>query len=207
MKVSIKSSGIGCLATDHRFSTQTHEFKDQQLVPQMTSHQETDATDFDMGEQVQVKAEPQELSGMVNVQLQDDQQELVNGSIVYDENGRAYRYYSSQSDYQAAQHLDLPNQGLSSDLSAMQKQPQLLAPVPLTHELPTSATDFGFPLQAQLGNAAPSMSVMNDPSSTDVNQAAFSGFGMWTRDGAAMGMSESISLPRPLALGNAGFSM
>lgn len=156
---------------------------------------------------MQVKAEPQEPTGMVNVQLQDDQQELVNGSIVYDENGRAYRYYSSQSDYQAAQHLDMPIQGLSSDSSAMQDQPQLLTPVPLTHALPTSATDFGFPLQAQLGNAAPSMSVMNDPSASDANQAGFSGLGMWTRDGAAMDMSDGISLPRPLALGNAGVSM
>lgn len=175
----------------------------------LAAHQEAEGNDFEMEEQVQVKAERQEPTAMVNVQLQDDQQELVNGSIVYDEDGRAYRYYSSQTDYQAAQHLDMPPQGAPAN-SNPTPGPQLLAPVPLRHE-PTSATEFEFHLQAQLGNAAPhTMGMgagMGEASAPDANQPGNFAFGMWNGEGNAMDMSEGIALPRPLALGNAGFSM
>lgn len=199
---------VPCVTDDQ--SSQTHEVKDQERVAQMTSRELADSNDFEMEEQVHVKAEPEEATGMVNVRLQEDEQELVNGSIVYDEDGRAYRYYASESEYHQAaqQQLDTPFQAQAPlfDSSAMSEHAHMHLPVPMTHES-TTAADPSFPLDCHLGNAAPPISDMTDSLPTDASHAPFSGFGLWTRDGAPHDLSEGISLPRPLALGNAGFSI
>lgn len=80
----------------------------------------------------------------MNVQLHQDETELVNGSIVFDEHGQAYRYYASESAYQAAHGLN----GLAP------ANPTRLPEPTVTHSADDDTTT-AFSLCFRLGNAAP----------------------------------------------------
>ena len=80
----------------------------------------------------------------MNVQLHQDETELVNGSIVFDEHGQAYRYYASESAYQAAHGLN----GLAP------ANPTRLPEPTVTHSADDDTTT-AFSLGFRLGNAAP----------------------------------------------------
>ena len=70
---------------------QTHELKDQKLVAQLTSRELAEGHHFVPEEDVQVQQEPEVEPGLVRIHLHQDETDLVNGSIVFDEHGQAYR--------------------------------------------------------------------------------------------------------------------
>jgi hypothetical protein len=124
---------------------------------------------------------------MVNVQLHQDEQELINGSIVFDENGQAYRYYKSESEYQAAHGVGaVPLQVQTGHQEAI-----------------TSDSATSFPLEFRLGNAAPP-----PPTTTFIMPPAplgrdlASGSGSW--DPTAKNGLQAGDFARSLAFGNSG---
>lgn len=167
---------------------QTHEISEQKLVAQLTSREQAEAHHFAPEEDVQVKEEPEE-SGMVNVQLHQDETELVNGSIVFDENGQAYRYYTSESEYQAAHGVG--RGGSARPLQASVRQE--------ANAEPTSA----FPLGFRLDNAAPpTKTTFGMPEPAPVEGYSFPG-GSWDRSARNPVMQGVDFVRGNLALGNA----
>lgn len=174
---------------------QTHELKEQKLVAQLTARELAEAHHFAPDEDVQVKEEPEEESGMVNVQLHQDEQELVNGSIVFDENGQAYRYYKSESEYQAAQEFEAG--GAATGAGYLQGH--------IGHQdaIINQDSATSFPLEFRLGNAAPpppTMSFVMPPA--PLGRDLTVGSGSW--DPAAKNGLQAGDFARNLAFGNAG---
>jgi hypothetical protein len=128
---------------------QTHELKDQKLVAQLTSRELAEGHHFVPEEDVQVQQEPEVEPGLVRIHLHQDETDLVNGSIVFDEHGQAYRYYASESSYQAAYGL------AGGSATQPERLHETAMPTNVEDDTPTSAFTLGF----RLGNAAPRQSL------------------------------------------------
>ncbi|KAJ9092236.1 hypothetical protein QFC19_008773 [Naganishia cerealis] len=184
----------------------THEIKEQSRVAQLTARELAAQSHFEVNPQV--KLEPEDyLANDSILEEEEEEKELENGSIVYDHNGRAYRYYASESAYQAAtggppeapmneppfqwachpEHQQTSSSGSSSNTGVFNRNP------PLT----------SLPFQSGLGNAAPA--ALSSTMPTDHENGQRAPFEQWMpgRNGT-FDISSGVSLNRPPALGNAG---
>ncbi|KAJ9120070.1 hypothetical protein QFC22_002968 [Naganishia vaughanmartiniae] len=182
----------------------THAINEQARVAQLTSRDLASQAHFEVNRGV--KQEPEYHDADNILEGEEDEKQLENGSIVYDDNGRAYRYYASESAYQAATSGDVLDTPVQVQRNQQQIQQTTSSSLPSNGMYNQDSPFVSMQLQSSLGNAAPISISPSMPTDlrNDYHRELAAPFESWMPGNGALNISAGVSLQRSLMLGNAG---
>ncbi|KAJ9103804.1 hypothetical protein QFC21_002266 [Naganishia friedmannii] len=194
------------VSSNLRRHMKTHTVNEQARVAQLTARDLAAQSHFEVNPEVKLEPEDHPADDI----LEEEERELENGSIVYDDNGRAYRYYTSESAYQEATAGNLaetPTQDRANQCTGQQQQHQTSPGSLSIDEIYNQDSPFvTMQLQSSLGNAAPVSFSPSIPaeSRNGTYQELAAPFEQWMPGNPALHISAGASLQQPLILGYAG---